>query len=61
MDNLVARLREQKINTSATKRNYGVIDSDGEHIEIALRISPHYYNTIAEIEEAAKAIEKLTK
>lgn len=59
VDNLVAQLREQNINTSATKRNHAVIEMNEKNVETALRISPHYYNTVNEIDEAVGVIEEL--
>lgn len=46
---LVALLRQRGINTSATFREYAVIDMDDKGAGSALRISPHYYNTEEEI------------
>ena len=53
---IVARLREQKINTNATRREYAVIDMDAKGASTALRLSPHYYNTEDEIEVAVAAV-----
>ena len=57
-DTIVARLREQAINTSATYREYAVLDMDAKGAAAALRISPHYYNTRREIEIMAGALEE---
>jgi len=57
-DEVVARLREQAINTSATYRHYAVIDMDAKQATSAVRISPHYYNTRREIDIAIFAIEE---
>lgn len=60
IDNLVVQLRERNINTSTTKPNQRIIDNmDGEKVETALRISPHYYNTAEEVDEALGVIEEL--
>jgi selenocysteine lyase/cysteine desulfurase len=56
---LVPRLREQGINTSATARDYAVLDMDEKRARTALRISPHYYNTEAEVDAAVAAIAAL--
>lgn len=42
---IVERLRDHAINTSATHREYAVLDMDDKHARDAVRISPHYYNT----------------
>lgn len=56
---LVHRLRERGINTSASLREYGWLDFDDKAVESALRISPHYYNTKEEIEQLASAVAEL--
>jgi selenocysteine lyase/cysteine desulfurase len=57
-DQIVARLREQAINTSATVRGFAVLDMKQKHAESAVRISPHYFNTRREIEIAISALEE---
>lgn len=57
---LVQALRDRRINTSAQDRTDAVIDYDGKGVSGALRLSPHYYNTEAEIDEAVSAIRALT-
>ncbi|HSJ15713.1 MAG TPA: aminotransferase class V-fold PLP-dependent enzyme [Longimicrobiales bacterium] len=57
-DDIVARLREQAINTSATTRDSAVIDMDAKGVGSAVRISPHYYNTRREVEIAMGALEE---
>jgi selenocysteine lyase/cysteine desulfurase len=56
---LVRALRERHINTSASMREYGILDFDEKGVESAVRISPHYYNTEEEIEELTGAIAEL--
>lgn len=55
---VVSRLREEAINVSATLREYAVLDMDDKHVQTALRISPHYYNTPSEINIAVSALEE---
>lgn len=50
-DMLVQKLRDRNINTSSASRTSGVIDMDAKKAESVLRISPHYYNTIDEIDQ----------
>lgn len=52
----VAQLREWGINTSATFREWAVLDMAEKHAESAVRLSPHYYNTVAEIDSAVAAL-----
>lgn len=49
-------LRAQGINTSTLTRASAVIDMDAKGVQSALRISPHYYNTVAEIDQAVGAL-----
>ncbi|HEY6843060.1 MAG TPA: aminotransferase class V-fold PLP-dependent enzyme [Thermoanaerobaculia bacterium] len=53
---IVAKLRAQHINTSATYRQWAVIDMAEKRVESALRMSPHYYNTEAELEALLAAL-----
>ena len=56
---LVEFLRTRKINTSATLREYAVIDMDEKRAASALRVSPHYYNTEAELDMLVGALQSL--
>jgi selenocysteine lyase/cysteine desulfurase len=56
---VVERLRKRGINTSATLRDYAVIDMDEKRAASALRISPHYYNTQSEIDAAVVALAEI--
>jgi len=58
---LVVALRERRINTSAQIRVYAVIDYEEKGVTASLRLSPHYYNTEAEIDEAVSAIRELLR
>lgn len=58
-EELVAGLRHRGINTSAQIRVYAVIDYDQKGVATSLRISPHYYNTESEIDQAVAAIREL--
>jgi selenocysteine lyase/cysteine desulfurase len=53
----VAReLRRQRINVSATFRQWAILDMEDKHVESAVRISPHYYNTEDEIDAVVAAL-----
>ena len=58
---LKQQLRELGINTSAASRDDAVIDMDAKGARSALRLSPHYYNTTAEIERAVTTIATLAR
>jgi selenocysteine lyase/cysteine desulfurase len=53
---LARRLREGGINTSASLREYAVIDMEEKRVSSALRISPHYFNTEAELTSVVEAL-----
>ena len=52
-------LRARGINTSSPGRDDAVIDMDAKGTRSAIRISPHYYNTAAEIDTAVAALGEL--
>lgn len=56
---LVEILRQRGINTSASLREYAVIDMEEKRAATALRLSPHYYNTDEEIASAVAALQTL--
>jgi selenocysteine lyase/cysteine desulfurase len=49
-------LRARGINTSSPLREDAVIDMDEKRAASAIRISPHYYNTVDEIDRALAAL-----
>ena len=53
---MVAALRGRGINISAQIREYAVIDYDEKGVTGSLRISPHYYNTEEEIDQAVSVL-----
>jgi selenocysteine lyase/cysteine desulfurase len=48
--NIVSELLKRKINVVPSYRAFGIIDFDEKGVEWAIRASPHYYNTIEEID-----------
>lgn len=56
---VLSALRNQHINTSVGYRNFAIIDFDAKQVEWALRISPHYYNTEAEVDLLLNALQKI--
>jgi selenocysteine lyase/cysteine desulfurase len=52
---LVRHLAEQHINTVSSLREFGQFDFADKQVETAIRFSPHYYNTEAEIDAAIDA------
>ncbi|HVT16545.1 MAG TPA: aminotransferase class V-fold PLP-dependent enzyme [Thermoanaerobaculia bacterium] len=57
----VGRLREAGINASATDPGGGPPRGPGEDAQSLVRLSPHYYNTRAEIDTAVAALEELVR
>lgn len=49
-------LMQRGVNTSVSSRQYAVIDFAQKGVQWALRVSPHYYNTEDEIQDAVTAI-----
>ncbi|MBA3497194.1 MAG: aminotransferase class V-fold PLP-dependent enzyme [Gemmatimonadales bacterium] len=49
-------LRARGINTSSPARDDAVIDMDAKGASSAIRISPHYYNSAAEIDTAVESL-----
>lgn len=56
---LLETLRQRRINTSLTFRNYATIDFAEKDVEWALRVSPHYFNTSEEVDELVGALEEI--
>lgn len=57
----VRELREWGINTSATRREWAVLDMDDKRAVSAVRISPHYFNTEREVDTAVSALAGLVE
>ncbi|RAW00844.1 aminotransferase class V-fold PLP-dependent enzyme [Pseudochryseolinea flava] len=58
---LVNELSKRKINVVPSYRNFAVMDFDKKKASWALRASPHYYNTHAEIDEFVHALATILK
>jgi selenocysteine lyase/cysteine desulfurase len=58
---VMQQLRARGTNTSATLRWYGLRSFEGSDVESALRLSPHYYNTDAELDGAVAALAQLLR
>ena len=56
---LVEALRARRINVSAQTRVSAVIDYDDKGVSASLRVSPHYYNTEDEIDQAVATMREL--
>ncbi|HEY0611695.1 MAG TPA: aminotransferase class V-fold PLP-dependent enzyme [Chitinophaga sp.] len=58
-DYLVNGLLQRKINVVPSYRGFAVIDFDEKQVEWAVRASPHYYNTMDEIDTFLDALKQL--
>lgn len=56
---MVQALRDRGINTSSVTRLSAILDFEEKGVESALRISPHAYNTEAEVERFLEVLEEL--
>ncbi|MEM7414107.1 MAG: aminotransferase class V-fold PLP-dependent enzyme [Gemmatimonadota bacterium] len=56
---LVASLRDRGINTSSQTRIDAVIDYDRKGVDGALRMSPHYFNETADLDELVDALTEI--
>ncbi len=57
--NLKNRMVERKINVGAASKKFALLDFENKHVDAALRISPHYYNTLEEIDFLVDNIEDI--
>jgi selenocysteine lyase/cysteine desulfurase len=53
---VVRALSDRAINAVASLREFGRFDFADKHVETAIRLSPHYYNTEAEVHAAVEAV-----
>lgn len=56
---IVDELLKRKINIVPSYRNFAVIDFDEKQVQWALRASPHYYNTIEEIDNFVESVKEI--
>lgn len=59
-ETVVSALRDRGINTSASLKWYGQFDFAEKGAEGAVRLSPHYYNTEAEVDSAVGAVAEIS-
>ncbi len=58
---IVRELANRKINVVPSYRAYGLIDFDSKGVTWAIRVSPHYYNTIEEIDIFIETLSEILK
>jgi selenocysteine lyase/cysteine desulfurase len=57
---IIPALNQKGVNASVSGKGGAVIDFEKKGVDWALRFSPHYYNTIAELDRAVEALQQLT-
>jgi selenocysteine lyase/cysteine desulfurase len=57
-EEIVRALREQAINTSSATVDYPTLDAARRAARVAVRVSPHYYNTQRDVNAAIFALEE---
>ena len=57
---LTDELLKRKINVVPSYRKFAVIDFDEKDVTWAIRASPHYYNTVDEIDQFIEAVKQIT-
>ncbi|MEQ9399668.1 MAG: aminotransferase class V-fold PLP-dependent enzyme [Longimicrobiales bacterium] len=60
-DALMTSLRERGINTTAQQTGDALLDYEAKGTPGALRLSPHYFNTEAEVDAAVDALREILK
>lgn len=58
-ETIVRALKERRINTVSSLREFGIYDFVSKGVETAVRLSPHYYNTDAEVDSAVAVIREV--
>ena len=58
-DRLITMLRIQGVNTSISWRESALIDLTNKRAEWVLRLSPHYYNTITELDRTVEILSEI--
>lgn len=58
---IVQELTRRRINVVPSYRAFGVLDFDEKGVQWAIRASPHYYNTMEEIDQFIEAVRAIVK
>lgn len=58
---IVQELLKRKINVVPSYRAFGLLDFDEKQVKWAIRASPHYYNTLAEMDIFTEAVKEITR
>jgi selenocysteine lyase/cysteine desulfurase len=55
----IAELAKRRVNGSISYRHFAILDFSDKNVEWALRLSPHYYNTEAELQTTVSALQEI--
>lgn len=58
---IIPALNKANVNASVSGKAGAIIDFEQKGVDWALRFSPHYYNTIAELDQAVDILRKLLR
>ncbi len=58
---VAAALAKQGINVSTTVAEHSQLDTENRGVHPLVRLSPHYYNTEAELDQAVEAVAELAR
>ena len=58
---VAAALATEHINVSTTVAEHSQFDTEDRAVHPLVRLSPHYYNTHAELDRAAAAIDRIAR
>ncbi len=56
---IVSELLKRQINVVPSYRAFGLLDFDEKGVEWAIRVSPHYYNTLDEVNTFMEALQEI--
>lgn len=56
---IIPALNQQRVNASVSGKAGAIIDFEKKGVDWALRFSPHYYNTIAELDQTVEILQNL--
>jgi cysteine desulfurase / selenocysteine lyase len=59
LDNLCEYLKKNEVRHSVTYKEHAIIDLTNKGVDWVIRFSPHYFNTLEEIESATNILRKL--
>ncbi len=58
---IVNELKQRKINSVPSFRNFALLDYTDKGVDWAVRVSPHYYNTQEELDQFLSAIKEIIR